>query len=93
MDFTTTLGNRVKAAQEPGGGVPLAFSFEQTLLDAEWFSVVKGAPNKENAMKFIAHNLRPEVQARLGCFRNSSRVQEGRTEVVGCVSKVAAGFD
>lgn len=64
VDFSYTYANRVKATAQPGGGTPLAFSFEQSLLGADKLSIPKGAPNKENAMKFIAYAMRPEVQAR-----------------------------
>ncbi|MGY4157982.1 putative spermidine/putrescine transport system substrate-binding protein [Bradyrhizobium sp. USDA 4461] len=64
VDFSYTYANRVKATNEPGGGVPLALSFEQNLLDTESLAVLKGAPNKEGAMKLLAYFLRPEVQAR-----------------------------
>ncbi|MGY4157978.1 putative spermidine/putrescine transport system substrate-binding protein [Bradyrhizobium sp. USDA 4461] len=65
VDFSYTYANRVKATNEAGGGVPLAISFKQNLLDRECLAVVKGAPNRENAMKLLAYFLRPEVQARL----------------------------
>lgn len=65
IDFTITYTNRVKATNDPGSGTPMACSFEQNLLYPDALSVLKGAPNKENAMKFIAYFLRPEVQARL----------------------------
>jgi putative spermidine/putrescine transport system substrate-binding protein len=65
VDFGYTYNNRVKATNEPGGGVPLAFSLEQNLIFTEPFAVLKGAPNKESAMKLIAYMLRPEVQARM----------------------------
>lgn len=64
-DFSFTYGNRVKVTTEPGGGVPLAFSLNQTLIFNDGLAVLKGAPNKENALKLIAYILRPEVQARL----------------------------
>jgi putative spermidine/putrescine transport system substrate-binding protein len=65
VDFSYTFSNRVKATTAPGGGVPLAFSFEQNLIFASPLAVLKGAPNRENAIKVIAYMLRPEVQARL----------------------------
>ncbi|WP_168193363.1 ABC transporter substrate-binding protein [Bradyrhizobium sp. NAS96.2] len=66
VDFTyVAASNRIKATNEPGGGVPLAFSFEQNVLGSETLTVLKGAPNKQNAIKFIAYFLRPDVQARL----------------------------
>ncbi|QQO23692.1 extracellular solute-binding protein [Bradyrhizobium diazoefficiens] len=65
VDFSYTYANRVKATNEPGGGMPLAFSFEQYLLAPDLLVMLKGAPNKENAMKYIAYYMRPEVLARL----------------------------
>ncbi|KAA3448187.1 spermidine/putrescine ABC transporter substrate-binding protein [Mesorhizobium sp. SARCC-RB16n] len=65
VDFCCTFASRVKATNQPGGGAPLAFSFEQNLLDSEILTVIKGGPNKANAIKFVAYCLRPEVQARL----------------------------
>ncbi|WP_439406560.1 ABC transporter substrate-binding protein [Bradyrhizobium sp. DASA03076] len=65
VDFSYTYANRVKATNEPGGGKPLAFSFEQNLLGTEVFAIPKGAPSRESAMKLIAYSMRPEAQARL----------------------------
>lgn len=65
VDFSYTYPNRVKATNEPGGGKPLAFSFEQNLLWSDPLTILKGAPNKDNATKLIAYWLRPEVQANL----------------------------
>ncbi|MER9363215.1 ABC transporter substrate-binding protein [Mesorhizobium sp. M0500] len=65
VDFSYTYANRIKATNQPGGGTPVAFSFEQNLLGSEGLAVLKGAPNKENAMKLVAYFLRPEVQARI----------------------------
>ncbi|QQO23711.1 ABC transporter substrate-binding protein [Bradyrhizobium diazoefficiens] len=77
VDFSYTYANRVQATNEPGGGTPLAFSFEQNLLYADPLTILKGAPNKENAMKYIAYFTRPEVLARLcdldACVPNSKK--------------------
>lgn len=79
VDFSYTYANRVKETNEPGGGKPLAFSFEQNLLGADNYAVPKGAPNKEGAMRYIAYFLRPEVQARLcsavGVVPNSKKAR------------------
>ncbi|WP_128932051.1 polyamine ABC transporter substrate-binding protein [Bradyrhizobium zhanjiangense] len=64
VDFGISFNNRVKPTTEPGGGVPLAFSFEQCVIASDCLSILKGAPNKENAIKLISYYLRPEVQAR-----------------------------
>lgn len=65
VDFSYTFVNRVKGTIEPGGGVPLAFSLKQNLIFTDTLAVLKGAPNKQNAMTLLAYMLRPEVQARL----------------------------
>ncbi|MGY4501679.1 spermidine/putrescine-binding protein [Bradyrhizobium sp. GM24.11] len=65
VDFSYTLNVRVKPTNERGGGTPLAFSFEQNLIIADGMAVLKGAPNKENAIRLIAYLMRPEVQARV----------------------------
>lgn len=77
VDFSYTYASRVKLTTEPGGGTPLGFSFEQNLIGTSNFAVPKGAPNRENAMKFIAYYLRPEIQARqcdlVGVLPNSKK--------------------
>lgn len=64
VDFSMTFSSRVKATNEPGGGVPLSCSFEQFVVNTDTLCVAKGAPNKENAFRLIEYHLRPEVQAR-----------------------------
>ncbi|WP_426441289.1 ABC transporter substrate-binding protein [Bradyrhizobium genosp. P] len=65
VDFGFASNNRVLATTRPGGGTPLAISFEQNIIVADALAILKGAPNKENAMKLLAYYMRPEVQARL----------------------------
>lgn len=65
VDFSFSFASRAKATNEPGGGVPLAFSFEQNVFSCETFAVLKRAPNRQNAMKLLGYILRPEVQVRL----------------------------
>lgn len=65
VDFTYTYAARVKPTTEPGGGKPMAFSFEQNLLYPDALAVLKGAPNEESAFKYIAYYMRSEVQARV----------------------------
>lgn len=64
VDFSITNTSRVKPTNEPGGGVPLTFSLEQVVLAKAMTVILNGAPNRANAMKFIAYAMRPEVQAR-----------------------------
>lgn len=54
---------RIAAAAEKGQ--PLAFTFNQGILDHEAWVVPKGSKNKEEAMKFIAFASKPEPQANL----------------------------
>jgi putative spermidine/putrescine transport system substrate-binding protein len=61
-DFSYTYASRVKTTRA-AGGTPMDFSFGQTLNGLEYLAVLKGAPNKEAAMKFVAFALQPERQA------------------------------
>jgi putative spermidine/putrescine transport system substrate-binding protein len=61
LDFTYSYSGRIKQAQSQG--VSLDFSFKQNLNVPEYLSVLKGAPHKEAAMKFVAFALRPDRNA------------------------------
>jgi putative spermidine/putrescine transport system substrate-binding protein len=63
VDFSYTYATRVKAAQE--SSKPINFSFKQNLLMNEYLVVLKNAPNKANAFKFLQFALRPDRQAAL----------------------------
>jgi putative spermidine/putrescine transport system substrate-binding protein len=77
VDFSFTYANRVKASNEPRGGKRMAISLEQNLLISEPLVRLKGAPSKENAMRYLAYHMHPEVQARIsdasGLVPNSKR--------------------
>lgn len=60
-DFTYTYASRVKPAKASGQSVD--FSFEQTINGFEYLAVVKNAPNKQAAMKFLVFAARPDRQA------------------------------
>jgi putative spermidine/putrescine transport system substrate-binding protein len=60
-DFTYTYASRVKPAE--AGGQSVDFSFDQTVNGFEYLAVVKNAPNKQAAMKFVAFAARPDRQA------------------------------
>ncbi|WP_271610858.1 extracellular solute-binding protein [Bradyrhizobium sp. CCBAU 21360] len=66
LDCSFSFASRAKATNEPGGGRPLASSFEQNVFSCETFAVLKRAPNRQNAMKLIGYILRPEVQVEVG---------------------------
>ena len=61
-DFSYTYASRVKTTRA-AGGTPMDFSFGQTLNGLEYLAVLKGAPNKAAAMKFVAFALQPDRQA------------------------------
>jgi putative spermidine/putrescine transport system substrate-binding protein len=60
-DFSYTYASRVKPAKASGQSVD--FSFDQTVNGFEYLAVVKNAPNKQAAMKFLVFASRPERQA------------------------------
>lgn len=45
--------------------LPLEMSYENALLEPEWWVIVKGTKKYELAMKFIAFCMRPENQAKM----------------------------
>jgi putative spermidine/putrescine transport system substrate-binding protein len=63
IDFSYTYSTRVKAAQD--AGKPMQFSFRQNMRGLQYLVVLKNAPNKGNAMKFVQFALRPDRQAAL----------------------------
>lgn len=75
VDFSYTYSARVRATTMTGQG--LAFSFAQTLNGVEYLSVLKNAPNRDNALKFVSYALQPKAQAavmeRLGYTPNSKK--------------------
>ena len=44
-------------------GAPVAYNFNQGLLDYDCYAIAKGAPNKDLAMKFLAEISKPSYQA------------------------------
>lgn len=63
LDFSYTYATRVKASQESGKSTQ--FSFKQNLIGLEYLVVLKNAPNKENAFKYLQFAMRPDRQAAL----------------------------
>ncbi|MDX8457039.1 ABC transporter substrate-binding protein [Mesorhizobium sp. VK9D] len=61
VDMAAAYNGRIFAAKAQGA--PLALSWEQSLLQYDFWVIVKGSPNKENAAKFLAYISRPEPQA------------------------------
>jgi putative spermidine/putrescine transport system substrate-binding protein len=63
IDFSYTYSTRAKAAQD--AGKPIHFSFRQNMRGLQYLVVLKNAPNKANALKFVQFALRPDRQAAL----------------------------
>ncbi|WP_312795088.1 ABC transporter substrate-binding protein [Tianweitania sp.] len=61
-DFSFTYANRIQTSNRDQS-TKLGFSFDQNLNGVEYLAVLKGAPNKENAFKFLSFAMRPEIQA------------------------------
>lgn len=61
-DFSYTYANRIQASNRDQS-TNLSFSFDQTLNGVEYLAVLKNAPNKENAFKFLSFAMKPENQA------------------------------
>ena len=62
VDFSYSYASRVKTTRA-AGGTPMDFSFRQTLNGLEYLAVLKKAPNRDAAMKFLAFAMRPDRQA------------------------------
>ncbi|MDX8479866.1 polyamine ABC transporter substrate-binding protein [Mesorhizobium sp. VK24D] len=61
VDIADAYNGRIYAAKAQGA--PLAFSWDQSLLQYDYWVIMKGSPNKENAAKFLAYISRAEPQA------------------------------
>ncbi|KAB8313703.1 ABC transporter substrate-binding protein [Erwinia endophytica] len=49
-------------------GLPIAMSWGQSVAQVGYFMIVKGAPDKAQAVKFLNYIIRPEVQARFSKY-------------------------
>ncbi len=61
VDIAAAYNGRIFGAQKEGA--PLSLSWDQSLLQYDYWVVMKGSPNKENAEKFLAYISRPQPQA------------------------------
>lgn len=67
-DMIGLWNGRIQTAID--AGAPYDYTFDQQLLIADCWLIPKGAPNKELAMKALAHMMSPDVQARLPQYIN-----------------------
>ncbi len=61
VDIAAAYNGRIFGAQKEGA--PLALSWDQSLLQYDYWVIAKGSPNKDNAAKFLAYISRAEPQA------------------------------
>ncbi|RJT26704.1 extracellular solute-binding protein [Mesorhizobium waimense] len=61
VDVAAAANGRINSAAKQGA--PLALSWDQSLLENDYWGVLKNSPNKENAFKFLAYISRPGPQA------------------------------
>lgn len=61
VDVAAAYNGRVFGAQKEGA--PIALSWDQSLLQYDYWVVTAGSPNATNAAKFLAYISRPEPQA------------------------------
>lgn len=67
-DMIGLWNGRIQTAMD--AGAPYDYTFDQQLLITDCWMIPKGAPNKELAMKALAHMMKPEIQARLPQYIN-----------------------
>ncbi|MGY0194773.1 ABC transporter substrate-binding protein [Leptothrix sp. BB-4] len=61
VTMTTAYNGRIDAAQREGKN--LKISWTGGIYDLDYWTIVKGSPNKDVAMKFIAYASSPDAQA------------------------------
>jgi putative spermidine/putrescine transport system substrate-binding protein len=64
-DFTYTYNGRVWAFRAKQG-LPINFSYKQNLLFMDFITMLRGSPNRNEAMKLVAFIMRPEQQTLMG---------------------------
>lgn len=61
LDMVVAANGRMTDAIKAGS--PWGMTWNQAIVDTEWWVVAKNAPNKDNAMAFINFAIKPEQQA------------------------------
>ncbi len=68
VDISSMFNARAESAIAAGG--PVAYTFNQGIMNAGCWAVVKGAPNKALAMKVLSEFVKPEYQAQMTILSN-----------------------
>lgn len=80
VDYTYTYANRVKLAKQ--SGVPIDFSFDQTINAMDYFVVLRGSPRKQAAMRYLEFVTRPDRQAVMAEKIGFGPVTKGATDKI-----------
>jgi len=65
QEVVTGILNLARLKAVAAAGVKLDYTWNQAMIDIQQLVVLKGAPNRDNAMKAIAYSLDPQPQARI----------------------------
>lgn len=68
VDVSSMFNARAESAIAAGGAV--AYTFNQGIMNAGCWAIVKGAPNKALAMRVLAEFMNPEYQANMTVLSN-----------------------
>ncbi|WP_322883524.1 ABC transporter substrate-binding protein (plasmid) [Sinorhizobium medicae] len=60
-DITISFNGRISTAKSEGA--PVGLTWEQSILQYDYWVIMKGTPNAENANKFLAYISQPKPQA------------------------------
>ncbi|MDR9776323.1 ABC transporter substrate-binding protein [Rhizobium sp. 25PS6] len=84
-DMAVSFNGRIAMAKQEGA--PIAFTWNQSLLQYDYWVIMKGSPNKENASKFLAYISRPVPQSQ---FALAMRYGPVNKEAFGLLPKEIA---
>jgi putative spermidine/putrescine transport system substrate-binding protein len=64
VDFSSAWSGRIWTAKHKDNS-PLKYNYNQALIEPEWWVILKGSKNKDNALKFIAFASQAKRQAEM----------------------------
>ncbi len=80
IDFAFTYNGRVATAQQEG--LNIQFVTNESIVMTEYFTVLRGSKRREQAMRFLAFALQPEIQT---AFSNAYYSIPGRAKALAAV--------
>lgn len=85
IDWIYAYPNRIRVAQE--SGIPVDFSFDQTLNLFNYMAVLKGSRKRKQAMEYINFALSPRIQANLADKLGLAPVVKGADKLMNEASR------